>query len=58
MIFFYTIVIKILNFNYLHLRHANNWKKYKDVENNGVAVEFDAEIASINKTLKLYESYF
>ena len=36
----------------------NNWKEYKEVENNGVALEFDAEIASINKTLKLYESYF
>ena len=36
----------------------NNWKEYKDVDNNGVAIEFDAEIASINKTLRLYESYY
>ena len=36
----------------------NNWKEYKDVENSGAVLEFDAEIASINKTLRLYESYF
>ena len=36
----------------------NNWKEYKDVENSGTVLEFDAEIASINKTLRLYESYF
>ena len=36
----------------------NNWKEYRDVENSGTVLEFDAEIASINKTLRLYESYF
>ena len=36
----------------------NNWKEYQDVESNNNVLEFDAEIASINKTLKLYESYF
>ena len=36
----------------------NNWQEYKDVEGAAVPLEFDAEIASINKTLRLYESYF
>ena len=36
----------------------SNWKEYEDVEHNYNIFEFDAEIASINKTLKLYESYF
>ena len=36
----------------------DNWKEYKDVENNGTVLEFDAEVAAINKTLKLYESYY
>ena len=36
----------------------SNWKEYEDVEGNNNVWEFDAEIASINKSLKLYESYF
>ena len=35
-----------------------NWREYEDVDGNNNVLEFDAEIASINKTLKLYESYF
>ena len=35
-----------------------NWKEYEDVESNHNIFEFDAEVASIKKTLKLYESYY
>ena len=35
-----------------------NWKEYEDVESNHIIIEFDAEVASIKKTLKLYESYY
>ena len=35
-----------------------NWKEYENVESNHNIFEFDAEVASIKKTLKLYESYF
>jgi len=34
-----------------------NWKEYEDLESNHNIFEFDAEVASIKKTLKLYESY-
>ena len=35
-----------------------NWKEYEDVESNHNIIEFDAEVASIKKTLTLYESYY
>jgi len=42
-----------------HIQYKKrNWKEYEGVEHNHNVVEFDAEIASINKTLKLYESYY
>ena len=42
-----------------HIQYKKtNWKEYEDVEGNNNVWEFDAEVASINKTLKLYESYF
>jgi len=36
----------------------HNWKKYANVARNDNVLEFDAEVASIEKTIKLYESYF
>jgi hypothetical protein len=42
-----------------HLQYKkHNWKKYANVAHNDNVLEFDAEVASIEKTIKLYESYF
>ena len=42
-----------------HLQYEkHNWKKYANVARNDNVLEFDAEVASIEKTIKLYESYF
>ena len=42
---------------YIQYRKSN-WREYEDVESNHNIFEFDAEVASIKKTLKLYESYY
>jgi hypothetical protein len=42
-----------------HLQYKKrHWKKYANVAHSDNVLEFDAEVASIEKTIKLYESYF
>ena len=51
--------MKYFKYDKCHVQYKKtNWKEYEDVEGNNNVWEFDAEVASINKTLKLYESYF
>jgi hypothetical protein len=51
--------MKYFKYDSCHVQYKKkNWREYEDVDGNADVLEFDAEIASINKTLKLYESYF
>ena len=51
--------MKYFKYDSCHVQYnKKNWREYEDVDGNADVLEFDAEIASINKTIKLYESYF